>query len=490
MPSPAAKAFSSVLRRVPNAARTTRNSAASSGARTAGRKVAGVERYPYHTPRFSQLLAESYEGGDAGDPRAFYTWMETTYQASAARYPGKEALGLDALLQERRQALASIADPVQKAQLQRELAAWAHRLVTTLFPHMSLDRGFEFFNAARDGERHPFLQSVLIAALLQQAGVDAGVAMVYRNPRGEETNNGHTVALVKLAGGRDLVVDASAGEPFVRPQGLLLRAPQYRYLQPVYDQTAGEILYYLSADGRASVPTVGTRDLDYNFLRSQFWYYRGERSPGGLLAKTPTEEGIKRSERALRTSTRLCRKNALALYTLGRVSLALGKTAEGRRFFQEAYKLYAEAGWIPDEPRQALAGVDFTVDPRTLVSVIGPNGAGKTTLFNCIGGLYRPDSGTIRFQGRSLIGLKPDAIARLGIARTFQNIELFRSSTVLDNVLLGRHLHFRAGFVAAALGTPPWRREEVRHRRRAEEILDFLDLQSARGRRVGDLPIG
>ncbi len=139
---------------------------------------------------------------------------------------------------------------------------------------------------------------------------------------------------------------------------------------------------------------------------------------------------------------------------------------------------------------QALAGVDFTVDPRTLVSVIGPNGAGKTTLFNCICGLYRPDRGTIRLRGRSLIGLKPDAIARLGIARTFQNIELFRSSTVLENVLLGRHLHFRAGFAAAALGTPSWRREEVRHRRRAEEILDFLDLQSARGRRVGDLPLG
>ncbi len=139
---------------------------------------------------------------------------------------------------------------------------------------------------------------------------------------------------------------------------------------------------------------------------------------------------------------------------------------------------------------QALAGVDFTVEPRTLVSVIGPNGAGKTTLFNCIGGLYRPDRGTIRFRGRSLIGLKPDAIARLGLGRTFQNIELFRSSTVLENVLLGRHLHFRAGFIAAALAAPPWRREEVRHRRRAEEILDFLDLQSARGRRVGDLPLG
>jgi len=139
---------------------------------------------------------------------------------------------------------------------------------------------------------------------------------------------------------------------------------------------------------------------------------------------------------------------------------------------------------------QALAGVDFTVGPRSLVSLIGPNGAGKTTLFNCVCGLYRPDEGTIRFQGRPVVGLKPDAVARLGVARTFQNIELFRTSSVLDNVLLGRHLHYRAGFFDAALGAPLWRREEVRHRRRAEEVLDFLDLQSARDRRVGDLPLG
>ncbi len=139
---------------------------------------------------------------------------------------------------------------------------------------------------------------------------------------------------------------------------------------------------------------------------------------------------------------------------------------------------------------QALAGVDFAVGPRALVSLIGPNGAGKTTLYNCISGLYRPDGGTIRFRGESLRGLRPDAVARRGIARTFQNIELFRSSTVLDNVLLGRHLHYRAGLLSAAVGGWAWRREEVRHRRRAEEILDFLDLQSARERRVGDLPLG
>ncbi len=137
----------------------------------------------------------------------------------------------------------------------------------------------------------------------------------------------------------------------------------------------------------------------------------------------------------------------------------------------------------------ALDRVDLTVGARELVSVIGPNGAGKTTLFNCICGLYRSDSGAIAFQG-DLLPTRPDAVARRGVARTFQNLELFRMSTVLDNVLLGRHLHIRTSLVAAALATPGWRQEEVRHRRRVEEILDFLDLQAMRRRRVGDLPMG
>lgn len=137
----------------------------------------------------------------------------------------------------------------------------------------------------------------------------------------------------------------------------------------------------------------------------------------------------------------------------------------------------------------ALDRVDLAVRPRELVSVIGPNGAGKTTLFNCICRLYHPDAGTMRFQGQPL-PRRPDAVARLGIARTFQNIELFRLGTVLDNVLLGRHMHIRTSFADAALGTWRWRRDEVRHRRRVEEILDFLDLQAARHSRVGGLPMG
>jgi len=138
----------------------------------------------------------------------------------------------------------------------------------------------------------------------------------------------------------------------------------------------------------------------------------------------------------------------------------------------------------------ALSRVDLTVPRGALISIIGPNGAGKTTLFNCLCGLYRPNSGTIRFQDHNLVGRSPPAIARLGIARTFQNIELFLRMSVLENLLLGRHLHFRAGFFSAAFGTGAWRRDEVRHRARAEEILDFLDLQAVRDRRVSDLPLG
>jgi branched-chain amino acid transport system ATP-binding protein len=137
----------------------------------------------------------------------------------------------------------------------------------------------------------------------------------------------------------------------------------------------------------------------------------------------------------------------------------------------------------------ALDKVDLAVGARELVSVIGPNGAGKTTLFNCVCALYHPDAGTIRFQDAAL-PRRPDAVAGRGIARTFQNIELFRGASVLDNVLLGRHLHIRTPLLHAALATPRWRQEEVRHRRRVEEILDFLDLQALRRQRVGDLPTG
>jgi branched-chain amino acid transport system ATP-binding protein len=135
----------------------------------------------------------------------------------------------------------------------------------------------------------------------------------------------------------------------------------------------------------------------------------------------------------------------------------------------------------------ALAGIDLQVEEGEILAVIGPNGSGKTTLFNCISGVYNPDRGEILFNGESLLGLSPDSIAHCGIARTFQNLRLFLHTTVLDNLLLGRHIKFRKNPVHAVLRI---RKEELRHREMVEEIVDFLDLQAFRKSRVIDCPYG
>jgi branched-chain amino acid transport system ATP-binding protein len=135
----------------------------------------------------------------------------------------------------------------------------------------------------------------------------------------------------------------------------------------------------------------------------------------------------------------------------------------------------------------ALAGVGLTVAEGEILAVIGPNGSGKTSLFNCITGLYRPTSGDVAFRGESLLGLSPDRVTARGVARTFQNLRLFLNMSVLDNVLLGRHLHFRRSLAAAALRL---RGEEIRHRERCEEIVEFLNLEAYRGTRVADCPYG
>lgn len=139
---------------------------------------------------------------------------------------------------------------------------------------------------------------------------------------------------------------------------------------------------------------------------------------------------------------------------------------------------------------QALRGVSLSIPKGSITAVIGPNGAGKTTLFNCVTGVYKADGGHVRLADRSLDGLKPHQIAASGLGRTFQNIELFSRMTVLDNVMLGRHLHMKSGPLRSLLFGRKVVEEEVRERRRVEEILDFLDLQVARSRFVGQLPYG
>lgn len=142
---------------------------------------------------------------------------------------------------------------------------------------------------------------------------------------------------------------------------------------------------------------------------------------------------------------------------------------------------------------KALTGVSFAVQQGEIYSIIGPNGAGKTTVFNCINGIYRAGEGKIFFKGQDISQLPPHQVAQKGIARTFQNIELFSHMTTMDNLMLGRHNKLKAGlFAGATFLTSRSRaaREEIEQREKVEAIIDFLELQAVRDLRVMNLPYG
>ncbi len=138
----------------------------------------------------------------------------------------------------------------------------------------------------------------------------------------------------------------------------------------------------------------------------------------------------------------------------------------------------------------ALNEIDLTVGTGELVAVIGPNGAGKTSLLNCITGYYKSQEGRIFFNGNDITRLRTHHLTRLGIGRTYQNIELFPGMTVLSNMLLARHIHCNYSIGRASLFLKSVRREEVRHRKILEEVIDFLEMQSIRKKLVGSLPYG
>ena len=170
------------------------------------------------------------------------------------------------------------------------------------------------------------------------------------------------------------------------------------------------------------------------------------------------------------------------------------------RFLSEAL---AGAGWDGDGPLlevedihlsfagvKAIDGVSFSVSNGELFAVIGPNGAGKTSIFNCLSGVYQPQEGAISFIGQPILGERPAKIAGMGMARTFQNIELFANLTVLDNLMLGRHTHVRYNPLAAMIHVGPARRAELAQREAVEAIVQFLDLEPFRKSFVAMLPYG
>jgi branched-chain amino acid transport system ATP-binding protein len=139
---------------------------------------------------------------------------------------------------------------------------------------------------------------------------------------------------------------------------------------------------------------------------------------------------------------------------------------------------------------KALSDVSFDVKEHEIRAIIGPNGAGKSSMLNVINGVYHPQQGKIQFKDQAFRDMDSHEAAALGIARTFQNIALFKGMTVLDNIMAGRNLKMRCNFLQQALWVGPAKREEIEHRRAAEKIIDFLEIQHIRKTPVGRLPYG
>ena len=138
----------------------------------------------------------------------------------------------------------------------------------------------------------------------------------------------------------------------------------------------------------------------------------------------------------------------------------------------------------------AVQDVTFEVKKGEVYAIVGPNGAGKTTVFNMLSRLYEPSAGRVVFEGHDITSVSADKIAQLGIARTFQNIELFEHATVLHNLMIGRYIHRTSNMMSQLLFLPSVRKEEIEHRRKVEEVIDFLDLQHYRYQKIDGLPYG
>ncbi|WP_448870300.1 ABC transporter ATP-binding protein [Delftia acidovorans] len=139
---------------------------------------------------------------------------------------------------------------------------------------------------------------------------------------------------------------------------------------------------------------------------------------------------------------------------------------------------------------KALTDISFDVREHEIRSIIGPNGAGKSSMLNCINGVYTPSEGSITFRGKTFSHMNSSQVAEMGVARTFQNLALFKGMSVIDNIMTGRNLQIKSGILMQALRLGPAQREEIRHREFVEHIIDFLEIQAYRKTPVGQLPYG
>lgn len=312
--------------------------------------AASSDAYPYGSAAFTQLIADSDHCTGGGHPADFYHWMD---QSPLARSSG----GLLALTAAERHKIALLPSAAQKSVEVRAFCTTLHHTVKTYIPRFSLDTGFEFTDAMKLGTRQCLLQSVLLAGLLQRAGVDAGMVMVWRNIGGQTTNDGHAVCLVHLPDGHAVELDASDPVPFVRHQGLLAQTNGLCDVNPIFGGATPTIIGFRATGTGKALAVAQVHPLDINYVRSQFFYYRGERTPGGLLATKVTPYGLDMEARYLRDAVHFCPQNALAVYMLGHVYLRQGDAVAARHQVAQSLRLYAAAGWTPQGPRDLAAAV-------------------------------------------------------------------------------------------------------------------------------------
>ena len=320
------------------------------GAFAHGRTDKVSPSYPYATTgTFASFVTESFRTAGVKDPKqeaqTFYTYMGNEIPAS-----------MDTI----KPLLAKETNKTIRTQAEREVCFNLHRDIKKQIPKFSLDRGFEFYNTVKLGERQCYLQSVIIASLLQRAGIPAGVAMVSRNDKGAYCNNGHAVVVARLSDGNDILVDASDPAPFMTHQSLMVNVPKsghYAYVDPIYNAENIITGYHNRQNGKTLRPS-GVALLDVAFLRSQFDYYRGERTPGGLFTPPLAKPaGLAQSEKWLQKSVTECPQNPLAMYMLGKIQEREGKLASARTAYTNAYALYSRYGWIPKEETRCLANI-------------------------------------------------------------------------------------------------------------------------------------
>jgi hypothetical protein len=199
--------------------------------------------------------------------------------------------------------------------------------------------------------------------MLQAAGMNAGVGMVWKSEHGALSNNGHALTYVRLSDGAEVFVDASEQHPFSTPEGVFLRVAgqrnDYRFVRPQFEKaekdSAPIVGQYRHATEDRPLPDDFLEALDLPFLRSQFLYYRGERVEGGIIASDPTAKGLAESDRLLTLSVQACPYNPLAYYQLGRVRYRRGETKDGLARAAKAHKMYTRYGYIPAGVEQMMA---------------------------------------------------------------------------------------------------------------------------------------